>query len=727
MLPTYTKARYLIFLSSLFPLLLFGQKNKQQVFTWYFGPKYGLDFSNGQPELLHNSAMPTYEAASTISDREGNLLFYSNAGGREDGTAQGFIWSHNHQVMEGGDLGTTQGGGYSAAQGCVSFPKPGTSEGYYMFTVDEFETLQNEHSQFPQGKGLSYFEIDMAANGGLGKVVVKDQKLIQPSFEYLAATIHDNCEDYWVVALTGHYAIANDYDVADSIYVFPVTAAGIQAPQITPLPEGVPGVSDEYGLLRISPDGTRLTCGYFYYEFDNATGALSQPRSLEEEATISTGFCSFSPNSRFLYNFSYFALDTAEYVQGLQLDLDATSWEDAVVNLGVYQLAKSSVMGYPQMAPNGPIYLPIQGEGTHAPTQLFSVSFPDEKGLLSDFDYSGITIQSGQNGRFISFGTYTDHLFNSQADFTFDLGPDQLLSCTTAISFTLEAPAGLSCLYWSDGSSGPSMEVTSPGAHWLEVYDGCDLGKDTVWVHLENDWFEVDLGPDTVFCEDTDFVLPGGEWADATYLWDDGSTDSIRRLNEAGTYWVEAWRGRCVDADTMSLSMRRSPSLELFAEDQTLCIGDTLRLDFKTYYADFFTWEDGSEETERWITEPGKYGIRAGNDCAILSEEVAIYFEDCNPPCPVYIPNAFSPDGDGVNDEFRAFSPCPFVGAQLRIYSRWGELLFASNEDQKNWDGAMKGQKLQPGIYVYVFSYGIAKHDGSLEQFLRSGDLLLVR
>jgi len=247
---TYTRARYLTFLLFLFPLLLFGQKNKQQVFTWYFGPQYGLDFSSGNPELLYDSAMPTYEAASTISDQDGNLLFYSNAGGREDGTAEGFIWNKNHEVMEGGELGTLLGGGYSAAQGCVSFPKPGTTDEYYMFTVDEFETLQNEQSQFPMGKGLSYFELDLAANGGLGRVTVSNQKLLQPSFEYLAATIHNNCEDYWVVAITGHYALAEDYDVADSIYIFPITAAGVQAPMIPPLPEGIPALADEYGLIR---------------------------------------------------------------------------------------------------------------------------------------------------------------------------------------------------------------------------------------------------------------------------------------------------------------------------------------------------------------------------------------------------------------------------------------------------------------------------------------------
>lgn len=727
MLLTYTNVRYLLFSLSFFPLLLFGQKNKQQVFTWYFGPQYGLDFSSGKPELLYDSAMPTYEAASTISDQNGNLLFYSNGGGREDGTAVGAIWNRNHEVMEGGDLGTTLGGGYSAAQGCVSFPKPGTTDEYYMFTVDEFETLQNEQSQFPRGKGLSYFEIDLTANGGLGKVTVSNQKLLEPSFEYLGATIHDNCEDYWVMAITGHYALAEDYDVADSIYIFPVTAAGIQAPMITPLPEGVPGMADEYGLIRIAPDGSGLTCGFNYFEFDNATGELGQARSLVEEAGVAAGFLSFSPNSRFLYNFIYSVIDTAEYVSAVQIDLEAVVWDTASINLGVLRVVNASVMGYPQMASNGLIYLPVQGGSTSAPTQLYAIASPDEKGSVSDFDYTGMNLSGITTKRFISFGTYTDHLFNSQADFTFDLGPDQLLSCTTAVSFTLEAPPGYSCHFWSDGSSGTSIEVTQAGAHWLEVYEGCKLGKDTVWIRFENDFFEVDLGPDTVFCENTNFLLPGGEWADATYTWEDDSTDSIRTLTEAGTYWVEAVRGVCVDSDTINLSMRNSPSLELFAEDQTLCLGDTFLLDFKTYYADFFAWEDGSEGKERLISSPGNYKIIAGNECATLAADVDFFYEDCEPPCPVYMPNAFSPDGDGANDEFKVFSSCALVDEELRIYSRWGELLFASDEYEKQWDGYMKGKALQTGVYVYLFKYGIAKKDGTVDRFLLSGDLLLVR
>ena len=133
---------------------------------------------------------------------------------------------------------------------------------------------------------------------------------------------------------------------------------------------------------------------------------------------------------------------------------------------------------------------------------------------------------------------------------------------------------------------------------------------------MENDWFEVDLGPDTVFCEDTDYSLSAGDWSDATYLWEDGSTEAVRTLEEAGTYWVEAARGVCIDVDTLILALRRNPSLELFTEDQSHCLGDTVVLDFKTFYADFFRWEDGSEEVERSVTSSGNYKIQAGNACA---------------------------------------------------------------------------------------------------------------
>lgn len=68
-----------------------------------------------------------------------------------------------------------------------------------------------------------------------------------------------------------------------------------------------------------------------------------------------------------------------------------------------------------------------------------------------------------------------------------------------------------------------------------------------------------------------------------------------------------------------------------------------------------------------------------------------------------YLPNAFSPDGDGINDDFG------FIGENvenyaLKIYNRWGELLFQTNDIPKKWDGTYKGEIVAEGVYVYTLN-----------------------
>jgi len=79
-------------------------------------------------------------------------------------------------------------------------------------------------------------------------------------------------------------------------------------------------------------------------------------------------------------------------------------------------------------------------------------------------------------------------------------------------------------------------------------------------------------------------------------------------------------------------------------------------------------------------------------------------------PCPVYVPNIFSPNNDGTNDVFRIYPPPNFTGSFqiFRVYDRWGSLLYeAQNFDPEDmgWNGTCNGQELGIGVYVYYVQY----------------------
>lgn len=91
--------------------------------------------------------------------------------------------------------------------------------------------------------------------------------------------------------------------------------------------------------------------------------------------------------------------------------------------------------------------------------------------------------------------------------------------------------------------------------------------------------------------------------------------------------------------------------------------------------------------------------VKKGTD-NVYSESNTI---DVKPPLNLFIPNAFTPNGDGLNDTFGAL--CQGVDDySIRLFNRWGELIFESNDVNSQWDGFYKGEKAMPGSYIYEVS-----------------------
>ncbi|HMT34912.1 MAG TPA: gliding motility-associated C-terminal domain-containing protein, partial [Chitinophagaceae bacterium] len=89
----------------------------------------------------------------------------------------------------------------------------------------------------------------------------------------------------------------------------------------------------------------------------------------------------------------------------------------------------------------------------------------------------------------------------------------------------------------------------------------------------------------------------------------------------------------------------------------------------------------------------------------------------------VVVPNAFSPNGDGLNDIFRVTAR-KFINVQeFKIFNRWGNEIFSTQDIKKGWNGTYKGVDQDPGVYYYLIR--VAYPNGKT-QFLR-GDLTLVR
>lgn len=126
-------------------------------------------------------------------------------------------------------------------------------------------------------------------------------------------------------------------------------------------------------------------------------------------------------------------------------------------------------------------------------------------------------------------------------------------------------------------------------------------------------------------------------------------------------------------------------------------------------------------------TQPGEYFqiLQNPNGCdstlhiLIELEDEAICQRD---QCRCYIPNVFTPNHDGINDEFKVESHNATI-TYMAIYNRWGAVVYSSNEINPSWDGYFAEKEASPGVYVYIIK-GVCE---DLSPFFRYGDVTLLK
>jgi len=253
--------------------------NKKNIGIWYFGAVAGLDFNTaGPPVPLTDGKMVATEGVGTISDDNGNLLFYTN--GLK-------VWNRNHAEMATGLLGSAL---TSTTQDGTIVKKPGSTSIYYIFTADNQGQIN----------GLRYSEVDMTLNGGLGGVVAatKNTLLYTPSCETITAVSHATENAIWVI--THKYP-------GTEFATFKITTSGINTtPIIQNIGMNITSVNDGTGQSRISHDGNRYAVARRFanrvelYDFDRATGNLSNLITITF-GPLSVYGVEFSPNNELLY------------------------------------------------------------------------------------------------------------------------------------------------------------------------------------------------------------------------------------------------------------------------------------------------------------------------------------------------------------------------------------------------------------------------------------------
>jgi len=191
--------------------------------------------------------------------------------------------------------------------------------------------------------------------------------------------------------------------------------------------------------------------------------------------------------------------------------------------------------------------------------------------------------------------------------------------------------------------------------------------------------------------------------------------------NQAGRYLtVRAPRGRSwVFVDDFRPAC--PPPIDL-GPDTTVCNANSLNLGLELDY-DTYEWQDGSTSPAYAVREPGIYSLTVTYQGCSLSDEIRIDEFPANCLCRVYVPNVFSPNNDGINDEIRPESGCVFTYFEIAIYDRWGNQVYYSQDPMADWDGQVNRQPAGKAVYGYVLKYQFDYQD---EPAFQTGTILLL-
>ena len=269
---------------------------------------------------------------------------------------------------------------------------------------------------------------------------------------------------------------------------------------------------------------------------------------------------------------------------------------------------------------------------------------------------------------------------------------------------------------WQDNSTNSTFNVAQQGIYWVEVTNSCGSSFDTINVSYTPS-LNIDLGNDTTLCQGETLMLDVTT-ANATYLWQDNSTNPILNVTEQGTYWVEVADGCGNLSDTINVSYILSPTITL-GNDTILCQGEILTLDAANSNATYL-WQDNSINPTLNVAEQGTYWVEVENNCGIGFDTIVITIDDCD--CILYIPNSFTPNFDNKNDHFFPIFECDITEYTFSILNRWGEIIFETNSPTNSWNGNYKGEICKTGVYIYILKY---KHKGIYQK--KYGNVNLLR
>lgn len=266
-----------------------------------------------------------------------------------------------------------------------------------------------------------------------------------------------------------------------------------------------------------------------------------------------------------------------------------------------------------------------------------------------------------------------------------------------------------SCI-WYDGSSDSSKVFTQSGVYWVTHFYAGFTATDTIKLTIADS-----LPVQTYYlgyCVG-DSVLLTARTAQQ-YIWNNSSTQQTQVVKQAATYYVTGNTLGCLTTDTFHVKEFALPIITGL-KDTVVCFDDIKKIELDAGLHNTYLWQPTGETTRTiYSTMAMLYNLTVTDTNGCKSSQQVAVNEQCN--LQLYVPNAFSPNNDGVNEIFK-ISINPNHIKQFEVYNRWGQLIV------QNQTGTWDGKDAPQGVYVIILYY---TNDNGQEQRY-SGNVTLMR
>lgn len=317
---------------------------------------------------------------------------------------------------------------------------------------------------------------------------------------------------------------------------------------------------------------------------------------------------------------------------------------------------------------------------------------------------------------------------NTQAP-AVSLATADTLSCTKT-TIIISANSGANSLYsWSTGSAQATTTINAAGTYTVTVTDttnGCSSTATTIVISNQQTP-SLCVADAHLSCLQAQAVLSGLTNAQQpVFTWSSGETTSAITVSQPAIYalTVTDINNGCTASAQVAVTASLQPPVAGITGNLILTDEQPSRLLTAVSNAlnATYQWSTGAIGENLTVSEPGTYTVTVDdNGCtaeaSVLVTQVITHH--------LFVPNAFTPGGNGSNDYFRLYGDLEHIKyLGIKIFNRWGEKVFESNDHNFAWDGTYKGKVQEAQVFVWVLN--LTYTDGQHEE-IRKGSLTLLR